>query len=115
MLLRDIALFHGVAVNTIIRYAKINSWSRPTRSGSLRRRYRAAAETLIGRKLEKGETVHHIDGEKGNERDDNLHVFANPSEHTLAHASLERIAFQLYKRGLIRFDPESGLYVLVED
>ena len=43
--------------------------------------HRLVAEQMLGRKLKKGETVHHIDGNRRNNLPDNLMVFQSHSEH----------------------------------
>jgi hypothetical protein len=43
------------------------------------------AERLLGRALRRGEIVHHIDGDKTNNTDDNLAVLASQSEHIRLH------------------------------
>ena len=52
------------------------------------------AERLLGRKLKKGERVHHIDGNKKNNSPSNLIVFATNSDHILCHAGAH-----IYKDG----------------
>ena len=46
--------------------------------------HRLVAEQKIGRRLRKGEQVHHIDGDRQNNHPDNLHVCANKGEHVEA-------------------------------
>ena len=46
--------------------------------------HRIVAEQKLGRKLEKGEIVHHIDGNKRNNNPDNLMVMTQ-SEHARLH------------------------------
>jgi len=45
--------------------------------------YRKIAEKKIGRKLKKGEIVHHLDGNSYNNDPDNLFVCKSHSEHAL--------------------------------
>lgn len=45
------------------------------------REHRLVMESMIGRHLEPGEVVHHIDGDKQNNRPDNLQLFAANGEH----------------------------------
>lgn len=49
-----------------------------------RHEHRVIAEQKIGRKLHKGEIVHHIDGNKSNNHPDNLEVMTQ-SQHIRAH------------------------------
>lgn len=69
----------------------------------------------LGRKLKKGELIHHIDGDKANPEIHNLHLFDNGQVgHQAAHNSLERCAFELFKRGLITFNRNTGRYELAD-
>lgn len=76
--------------------------------------HRYNAEKKIGRKLKNYELVHHKDGNKTNNDYDNLYVCKDKAEHGAVHDSLEKVAFELYKRGLIRFNEETGEYYLNE-
>lgn len=49
--------------------------------------HRIIAEKKIGRKLKKGEVVHHIDGNKRNNDPNNLMVFSSQAEHAAWHKS----------------------------
>ncbi len=51
-----------------------------------RHEHRIVAEQIIGRPLEKYEVVHHIDGNKRNNKPDNLMVFKNQKDHAAWHA-----------------------------
>ena len=50
-----------------------------------RHEHRIVAEEKIGRPLKPGEVVHHIDGNKQNNKPENLMVFKNQSEHVRWH------------------------------
>jgi len=47
--------------------------------------HRLVAEQKLNRKLNKGEVVHHIDGNRSNNHPDNLVVFKSQSEHLKQH------------------------------
>lgn len=59
-------------------------------------------ERTLDRKLEPGEVVHHVNGEKLDNRPENLLVCTR-SEHRAFHAQLEAIAYALMKEGRVRF------------
>ena len=50
-----------------------------------RHQHRVVMERIIGRKLKKGEVVHHIDGNKKNNDSSNLQLFKSQSEHVSHH------------------------------
>lgn len=50
--------------------------------------HRLIAETILGRKLVKGETIHHKNGDKTDNRPENLAIFNGSGEHTRFHYSL---------------------------
>lgn len=71
--------------------------------------HRIMASKKIGRKLEKGENVHHINGNKLENSFENLYIFKNNKDHKKCHYLMERLAFDLLKRN-IWFNCKSGEY-----
>ncbi|MBB6716351.1 HNH endonuclease [Clostridium gasigenes] len=57
-----------------------------------RHAHRVIAEKKIGRKLKKGEVVHHIDGNKLNYNENNLEVISSQKEHAKIHNTQGRFS-----------------------
>jgi hypothetical protein len=74
--------------------------------------HRLVMAAHLGRRLTKGEVVHHVNGDRTVNEMSNLHLYASQQEHKLAHASLEACAYRLVESGLIEFDRETGRYNL---
>jgi hypothetical protein len=52
------------------------------------RKARLVAEDILGRFLTNKETVHHINGNEGDDRPENLYLFSSNSEHVTYHLNV---------------------------
>ena len=96
---------HGyVMVNVKSGRNKTSGWY------NYRKEHVVLIEEQVGRKLIRGDVVHHIDGRKANNDLSNLWL-TNHSGHRNAHASLQEIGYRLVCTGLIKFDRDSGTYI----
>lgn len=77
--------------------------------------HRYVMEQKLGRALEKCERVHHINGDKMDYAESNLYLCTGKQEHMLIHGNLEKVSYELIKRGVILFDKEEGKYYINED
>lgn len=89
------------------------SFRKPMRPDSKRAHIRAM-EKHLGRKVVRGENVHHVNGDHSYNRPDNLHLCANRASHMRAHHSLTALLPQLFERNVVYFDRREGVYRLCE-
>jgi len=77
-----------------------------------KRKTRSELSIIMGRQLEDGQVVHHIDMDKFNNEPENLYIYDNDSEHQLGHGSLNRLVKHLLKEKIITF--QNKLYCINE-
>jgi hypothetical protein len=75
-----------------------------------RLKHHLVVEEAIKRRLTETEVVHHIDGNKLNNNLSNLYLCKDMSDHRSVHRSLELVAFELVRQGVIQF--HQGNYYL---
>lgn len=73
--------------------------------------HRRVMEEHLGRKLNKDEAVHHINGNRQDNRLENL-VLCSISEHTSIHHSANEIIYKLLESGEVIFNRETKRYEL---
>lgn len=73
--------------------------------------HRLLFEEHLGRSLTNEEIIHHIDGNKLNNRLENLDLCPTKGVHTKAHHSLESLGFLLLKAGYAYYDRNTHTYV----
>lgn len=69
-----------------------------------RLKHHLVMEENLGRKLNKSEVIHHINGDKTDNRLENLYLCSSMSQHRDIHKQLESVSFDLVQKGLIKFD-----------
>jgi hypothetical protein len=67
-------------------------------------------EKRLGRSLRVGEIIHHIDGNRANNEDSNLHLCRNRSEHQAIENQLKQLFRELLAKKIVRFNPLIGAY-----
>lgn len=76
---------HWSGGKTTTYWGYVSVWVAP---GKRRLEHRLVMEEHLGRRLKRTEHVHHLNGDKTDNRIENL-VLADPSEHTRIHARLK--------------------------
>lgn len=69
------------------------------------------AEKKYGRMIPKNMPIHHIDFDRTNNSEENLYLCRDNSEHKKIHYSLEMVARELCKKGIIGF--KNGNYEIL--
>lgn len=77
--------------------------------GSRLREHLKVMQDHLGHPLEKGEVVHHINGDKKDNDLDNL-VLMTVQEHNACHAETKDLVFELFRAGLVVFNHHTKRY-----
>lgn len=70
-------------------------------------------EAKIGRLPVEGEVIHHVNLDKKDNHPDNLYL-CNHREHLKMHRDLEKVAIKFMEKGLLKFDHDTGEYVIID-
>jgi hypothetical protein len=74
--------------------------------------HKAVVESMLERTLNKGECVHHINGDKMDNEPENLLVCRDAKHHRDIHCTLDKLLPDLMRSGIIVFDRNSESYQL---
>lgn len=91
-------------------YTIMNRHRYKTVGGKVVAEHRLVAQSMLGRRLEKVEVVHHIDCNPVNNDPTNLDVLSDGSVHAKAHASLDRVVGRLVRASVVVYDKASNKY-----
>lgn len=71
-------------------YIDSNGYRVLSHNGRQVREHRLVAESVLGRKLKTGEVVHHKNGNRSDNRQENLEIYPNHSAHMKEHMTSEK-------------------------
>jgi hypothetical protein len=74
--------------------------------------YRRVMELYLGRRLTKGEVIHHINMDKTDNKITNLYL-CDKSKHQTSHGTLNKVVKKLLEQKIIQF--KNGEYVMAND
>lgn len=75
--------------------------------------HRLVMEHYLGRFLIKGEYIHHINGDKLDNRIENLFLCRNQSEHEDIHRQMRSLLYELVNSKIVIFDIDKKEYLIV--
>ena len=65
---------------------------------------------VLGRPIQPGEIIHHIDGTRSNNDESNLHLCRNHAEHMWLEKQIKGLFLEMMRRGLVTFNRKLGVY-----
>lgn len=89
-------------------YVGVDSWHTKVQ-GHWCREHIYVIEEELGYAIPKGHVVHHIDGDKENNKRSNL-IMLTIEEHNNAHAKSESLIFELVRKEIVIFNKTTKLY-----
>jgi len=81
-------------------------------NGEWRREHELIMEQHLGRELANGESIHHINGIRNDNRIENLCLCKNKSEHKRIEDSCKTLVLSMLQEGRVIFDREAKQYRL---
>ena len=67
-------------------------------------------EKTLGRSINQGEIVHHIDGVRSHNAEENLHLCHDHAEHMWLEKQIKGLFREMLRRGFVTFNRNLGVY-----
>jgi len=104
----------GMKKRTLNGYILINDYEHPNRDSQNNVLEHVLVMTeYLGRALTDKEIIHHIDGNRKNNKLENLYLSPSRSSHMKTHQSFNQLYGVMLNLGLVMFDKEEGKYRLI--
>lgn len=88
-------------------------WVKIKHGRNWRKEHILKMEKAVGRRLKSSEQVHHINGIKDDNRDDNLYLCKSVSEHARIENSCAKLLKKMIETGEIGFCKKTGTYAKI--